>query len=310
MSDYVSQHSYDCSFDNSDSWTVLSPIERSIKEKIERVGKPLKDWDINIYRGVLTGCNEAFIISGAKKDELIAADPKSAEIIRPILRGKDINRYGYNFADLWLIYIPWHFPLHLDTSITGSSVYAEKMFKKEYPAVYNHLLGFKTSLSARNSAETGIRYEWYALQRWGANYWKDFSKQKIVYREIGLAMDACLVSHKYFINNKLYMITGEKLEYLLAFFNSKLFNILFESTNVTGGKGTDFLSKVNIIVPTVVQENAIKRLLTPRVLEDKINQFFYNIYGLTDDETYTLENRKPIPCDYSDSMNSISSLDK
>ncbi|MRJ11740.1 hypothetical protein EDL98_11815, partial [Ornithobacterium rhinotracheale] len=62
-----------------------------------------KDWDINIYRGILTGYNEAFIINGEKKDELIAQDPKSAEIIRPILRGRDIKRYGYDFADLWLI---------------------------------------------------------------------------------------------------------------------------------------------------------------------------------------------------------------
>ena len=64
---------------------------------------PLKHWDINIYRGILTGYNEAFIIDGKKKDELIAEDPKSAEIIRPILRGRDIKRYGYDFADLWLI---------------------------------------------------------------------------------------------------------------------------------------------------------------------------------------------------------------
>ena len=294
MSDYVIQHSCDCSFDNSDSWTVLSPIERSIKEKIERVGKPLKDWDINIYRGVLTGCNEAFIISGAKKDELIAADPKSAEIIRPILLGKDIKRYWYTFADKWLI--------NVHNGIREKGVLPVDI--RNYPAIKKHLDSYWDTIKVR--ADQGNTP--YNLRN--CAYLKDFSKQKIVYREIGLAMDACLVSHKYFINNKLYMITGEKLEYLLAFFNSKLFNILFESTNVTGGKGTDFLSKVNIIVPTVVQENAIKRLLTPRVLEDKINQFFYNIYGLTDDETYTLENRKPIPCDYSDSMNSISSLDK
>ena len=77
-----------------DSWIILSPEENSIKQKIERIGTPLKDWDINIYRGVLTGFNEAFIIDGKKKDELIAKDPKSAEIIKPILRGRDIKRYG------------------------------------------------------------------------------------------------------------------------------------------------------------------------------------------------------------------------
>ena len=81
----------------------MNPIEQSIKSKIEKYGTPLKDWDIVINYGIKTGCNEAFIISGAKRAELIAEDPKSDEIIRPILRGRDIKRYGYDFADLWLI---------------------------------------------------------------------------------------------------------------------------------------------------------------------------------------------------------------
>ncbi|MFN3315949.1 MAG: Eco57I restriction-modification methylase domain-containing protein, partial [Raineya sp.] len=85
-----------------ESWTIASALEQSIKQKIERLGKPLKEWDINIYRGILTGYNEAFIIDGKKKDELIAADPRSAEIIKPILRGRDIKRYKAEFADLWL----------------------------------------------------------------------------------------------------------------------------------------------------------------------------------------------------------------
>ncbi len=82
---YVSQHQAACQFQTSDSWVILSPIEQRIREKIERIGTPLKDWNINIYRGILTGYNEAFIIDGNKKDELIAADPKSAEVIRPFL---------------------------------------------------------------------------------------------------------------------------------------------------------------------------------------------------------------------------------
>ena len=83
MSVFVSQNSQECQFSTGESWVILSPIEQSIKHKIEAVGKPLKDWDINIYRGILTGYNEAFIIDGKKKDELIAEDSKSAEIIRP-----------------------------------------------------------------------------------------------------------------------------------------------------------------------------------------------------------------------------------
>ena len=80
---FVKQNSVECAFANSESWTILSPIEQRIKQKIEAIGTPLKDWDISINYGIKTGCNEAFIIDEAKKNELIAADPKSAEIIRP-----------------------------------------------------------------------------------------------------------------------------------------------------------------------------------------------------------------------------------
>ena len=88
-SDFVQQQDIICDFSTSDSWVILSPIEQSIKRKIEAVGTPLKDWDINIYRGVLTGCNEAFIIDTAKRDEIISncqtedERKRTAELIRP-----------------------------------------------------------------------------------------------------------------------------------------------------------------------------------------------------------------------------------
>lgn len=103
MSDYVKQHAVASTFAAGESWTVLSEIEQSIKRKIEAVGVPLKDMNININYGVKTGFNDAFIIDGATKDRLIAEDPKSAEIIRPILRGRDIKRYAVDFKDKWLI---------------------------------------------------------------------------------------------------------------------------------------------------------------------------------------------------------------
>ena len=126
LSVYVQQNSSKVGFSGNDSFVILSPIEQSIKSKIEAVGTPLKDWDINIYRGILTGYNEAFIISGEKKDELIARDSKSAEIRRPILRGRDMKRYGYDFADLWLI-----------------CTFPSKHYNiDDYPAIKEHLLSF------------------------------------------------------------------------------------------------------------------------------------------------------------------------
>ena len=176
------QHNYSInSFDHSDNWTILSEIEVSIKKKIEAVGVPLSEWNITINYGIKTGYNEAFIINENTKNILISEDPQSAELIRPILRGKDIKRYSYQFAHLYLLYIPWHFPMHNNPAIKGASIEAEIEFKKQYPAVYNYLFLHKEKLSKRNKAETGIRYEWYALQRWGSNYSDDFNKQKIIY---------------------------------------------------------------------------------------------------------------------------------
>ncbi|WP_456301118.1 hypothetical protein [Bacteroides thetaiotaomicron] len=121
-----------CYFSGGETWTILSPIEQSIKRKIESVGTPLKDCEINIYRGVLTGFNDAFIISTEKRDEILAncqtEDEKmrSAEIIRPILRGRDIKRYGYKWAEKYLIatFPSRHYGI------------------EQYPAIKNYLLTF------------------------------------------------------------------------------------------------------------------------------------------------------------------------
>ncbi|HTO36193.1 MAG TPA: Eco57I restriction-modification methylase domain-containing protein, partial [Flavobacterium sp.] len=126
LSDYVRQNTNFTEFSNSESWVVLSPIEKQIKEKIERIGTPLKDWDIRINYGIKTGFNDAFIITGEKRKELIEQDPKSEEIIRPLLRGRDIKRYSYEFADLYLI-------------TTFPSL---KIDIKQYPAVKQHLMSF------------------------------------------------------------------------------------------------------------------------------------------------------------------------
>ena len=134
LSDFVQQQQVICNFGSSESWVVLSPIEQSIKKKIEAVGTPLKDWDINIYRGVLTGCNEAFIIDTAKRDEILAncqsdeEREKTAELIRPILRGRDIKRYGYVDNGLYLI--------NTHNGIKGK---LPRIEINDYPAVKAHL---------------------------------------------------------------------------------------------------------------------------------------------------------------------------
>ena len=169
----MQQTGTECDFSGSDSWVILSPIEQSIKRKIEVVGTPLKDWDINIYRGVLTGYNEAFIISTEKREEILAncqtedERKRTAELIRPILRGRDIKRYGYNWANLWLI--------NTHNGIRGK---LERIHIEDYPAVKAHLDHYWDRISKR--ADKGDTP--YNLRN--CAYLEDFSKPKIVYMEI------------------------------------------------------------------------------------------------------------------------------
>ena len=285
LSDYIKQNGIEgCRFDSSESWVILSEIEQRIKAKIEAVGTPLKDWDIQINYGIKTGFNEAFIINGEKRKELIAQDPKSAEIIRPILRGRDIKRYGYEFADLYLLFIPWHFPLHLaKPEIKGASLEAEKAFENQYPAIYNHLLQYKKELSNRNKAETGIRYEWYALQRWGANYWEDFSKQKIMYSEIVREPQFYLDNKgEFFAEATSFIMTGSNLEYLYHLLHSKTITYFFKTFYAGGGLGGDgyrykkvFLEKLPVPkdIININNENNIEKVVSQlyKLTEEEIN---------------------------------------
>jgi len=292
----------------ADSWIICSKAENNIKNKIEAAGVPLKDWDISIYRGVLTGCNEAFIIDGAKKDELIAADPKNAEIIKPILRGRDIKRYKAQFADKWLIFIPWHFPLHNDPSITGASIEAERELEKQYPQIYKHLVLFKEKLSRRNKAEVGIRYEWYALQRCAATYLAEFEKEKILYQEMvqqpSFVYDGL---EKYFCLDTGRLITGGSLKFLIAILNSRLFFFaikVFYGGGALGGTGirmkhTFFEAMPVPAIPQAQQRPFVE--LVDKILakkergqdttteEAKIDQMVYKLYGLTKEEIRIVE---------------------
>jgi hypothetical protein len=306
LTDYVQQCATHIQFPSSGSWVILSPIEQRIKEKIEKVGIPLKDWDISINYGIKTGCNDAFIIDKGKRDELIEKDANSAEIIRPILRGRDIKRYGYEFADLYLLFIPWHFPLHLDTTITGASKEAELKFKKEYPAVYNHLLQYKDMLSARNTAETGIRYEWYALQRWGANYWEDFFKRKIIFQEIVQEPSFMFdIDGSFFCLDTARIITGNNIDYLIAILNSRLFFFAIKHFYGGGGLGDKgvrmkhtFFEDFSCPIPDLRQRPHIYSLLNSRLnnndrindkLENEINNNIYSLYKLSNEEIEFIE---------------------
>ena len=273
-----------CDFSTSDSWVILSPIEQSIKRKIEAVGTPLKDWDINIYRGVLTGCNEAFMIDSTKRKEILSncqteeERKRTDELIRPILRGRDIRRYGYEWAELWLI-----------------ATFPSRHYNiEDYPAVKQYLLSFGIERLEQTGKVHNVNGEriksrkktnnkWFETQD-SISYWEDFNKQRIVYREIGKEMDACIVPPNIVINNKLYMISGEHIEHLLCFFNSKIFNkIVFIKANLTGGKGIDFMESIGIPLASECDLS---------ISEENVDNILYSFYKLTNAEIAYIESKE------------------
>ncbi|MFH0759845.1 MAG: Eco57I restriction-modification methylase domain-containing protein [Bacteroidota bacterium] len=290
------------------SWAFESEEVLKIKQKVERQGIPLKDWNITINYGLKTGLNEAFVINNEKKNELIKIDSKSEAVIKPLLRGRDLGKYLPNFQNLYLIYIPWHFPLHNDQDITGASWKAETEFKNNYPAIYSHLETYKEKLSKRNKAETNIRYEWYALQRFGANYWQDFNKPKIIYPNMTKYLPFSIdLKYNFYHNDKSFHLISERIYWLASFLNSTLFKYCFIDNFAELLGGTRELRKVFFEPIPVKQisekeEYPFKELIKTicdlkecdfqseiTEIENEIDRLVYNIYELTEEEIKIIE---------------------
>ena len=327
MSVFVQQQHTVCDFAGSDSWVILSPIEQSIKRKIEAVGTPLKDWDINIYRGVLIGCNDAFIISTDKRDEILShtADyvegqaedayspageyARTAALIRPILRGRDIKRYGYNWAGLWLIAT---FPArHYDI--------------EQYPAVKNYLL---SEFGIERLEQTGRTHivngeqikarkktnnKWFETQD-SISYWDDFNQPKIVYIEImtdnieeGYPFPCFSYDeNKSVVLNTGYIMCSKTIDVrnILGILNST-FGRFFVKLYVSQLQSRQFRMLAqyvnNFRIPkSCTQDNAIAHTTEQIIslsqagkdtkeLETKLNQQVYHLYGLTDEEIAYVE---------------------
>jgi adenine-specific DNA-methyltransferase len=212
-----------------DGWRLESSKVLSLLDRLRNAGTPLGEYvNGRFYYGIKTGFNEAFVVDRETRDRLIAEHPSSAEVLKPFLRGRDVKRWSVENPDLWLIFIPWHFPLHRDSSISGVSEKAEEKFALNYPAIYNHLLIYKKQLSNRNQSETGIRYEWYALQRCAASYWQEFEKTKILYPDIAESCNFTAIFNNSYLDCTCFFIPVE-IFYLLGILNSAIINFWFSS---------------------------------------------------------------------------------
>ena len=291
----MQQHQNITDFTTSDTWIVLSVIEQKIKEKIESVGTPLKDWNISINYGIKTGFNDAFIISTEKKNEILAScsteqeRERTAEIIRPILRGRDIKRYRYDWAGLYLI-----------------ATFPSKNYDiNEYPALKNFLL----SIGKERLEQTGKSYvidgvniksrkktknQWFETQDTIA-YWDDFSKPKIIYPNMTKYLPFVYDENKFYTNQKCFIITGNNIAFLTAFFNSSLFKFCFKDNFPELLGGTRELSKMFFEkIPVINVSSELNKEFETYIFDIqsdytkqkavRIDQRLFQLYKLTEEE--------------------------
>ena len=285
----------------AEPWAILSPAELSLKRKLEEIGKPLQVWDVNIYRGIITGCNEAFVIDECKRNELIAQDPKSTEIIKPLLRGRDIRRYHVRQARIYVL-------------ATGYDLDVPN----KYPAVYNHL---KTVGEQIESGEIKAKGKglfsrddqganWWNLR--ACNYYSDFEKEKIVWQEMVSQGTFLVDRNRCYSLDTTRILTGRDLVYLVGILNSRFFLFAFKNYYAGGHlglKGVRFKSEFmkRFPVPPITEANQhlvakieerVDEILVAKrtnpnadttALENEIDQIVYSLYDLTPEEIAIVE---------------------
>ena len=274
----------------------MSAIEQGIQQKIISKGIPLKQWNISINFGIKTGFNDAFVIDTNTKNRLIEDDPKSAEIIRPILRGRDIGRYSYTFANLYVI---------------AAEFGSHQWIEKKYPAVYQHLIKFKSQLMNRGQCqymsngrpnpdgEYPGQHHWLELDNNPRpKYLDDFSKQKIVWKRIGSKLRFSYDDKGLFCLDSTCFATGKHIKYLSAVLNTYIGNFLFKDSPKTGTGdlliSVQAFDPIRIPLPTPEQEDVVSGLLDKlllninseygKQLDEEINNYICTIYGFNDEE--------------------------
>lgn len=291
---------------NDETWVVSNVHDQNLLQKVRSKCVKLEAYiGEGAKRGVVTGLTEAFLIDESKREELITYDSKNKEIIKPLLQGRDIKPYHSLVPNKYLLFIPWHFPLHYDDTISGASKEAETEFQKQYPTVFNHLLGFKEKLSARNKVETGIRYEWYAMQRYASDYYHDFEKPKIMYQKF--QVKPCFIFDKegLFCNDSIWFIPSDD-KTLLGILNSKMGWWLIGKYCTAIQSGFQLIWKYFSQIPIATGNSIIRKQIQDIVseilrqkkenpeseidtLEEEIDKLVYELYGLSEEEIGIVE---------------------
>ncbi|GAA8628220.1 class I SAM-dependent DNA methyltransferase [Helicobacter pylori] len=300
---------------STESFIFADATLLDLRDKMESVGTPLKDWDIQIYRGILTGANEAFIITTEKREEILNACKTQEErkrtetLIKPILRGKDIKRYSYEWAGEWVINTHNGYTSNLKFKIPPIDI-------EKYPALKSHLDSHWDTIATRSDQGDTP----YHLRN--CAYLENFEKEKIVYGEIVqeprfyLDNGECELGY-FYAEATSFILTGEHLHYLLGMLHSKLITFAFKTFYAGGGLGESgyrykkaFIERLPI--PQIQPQNqklahkitdcaqailALKEKdpkANTQKLEKEIDALVYQLYNLTDAEIKIIEEGQEI----------------
>ncbi len=291
--------------DGEAPWSILSLTEQSVMDKMQARGTPLAEWDVKINLGVLTGYNKAFIIDGATKQALIDSDPSSADIIKPVLRGRDIRRYRAKWAGLWLVVAKF-----------GSYT----TLPEEYPAVYKHLVQHEEKLRARGqcrysrSGRAGSHSDYEGQHHWleldnnpKDDYLKGFAKEKLFWMDMSPRGRFAYSDAEMYCNDKGFIMTGESPKYLCAVLNSSLITWVMKNMALTTGMGLMQWKRFVVqrlpipkisaarqrpfvkLVDDILETKAAGPDADTSHLEWEIDKLVYGLYGLTEEEETAIE---------------------
>ena len=283
-------------------WRILSQVEAGILDKMRIKGTPLRQWNIRINYGIKTGYNAAFIIDQATRDALVEEDPNSDEIIKPILRGKDLRPYQATWADLFLI----------------ATIPARNLDITEYPAVMRHLISFGKPrleqagklLASGGRSRKRTSHSWFELQD-SIAYYREFEKPKLFWTDLSPEGRFAYWDSEMYCINSAFFATGTSLKYLQAVLNSTLMTWLMHKTALTTGMGeirwiVFVVEQLPVPKATPAQEGALVKIVNEVLAlrsadpsadigyqKTEIDRLVYDLYGLTAEEIQAVEARLP-----------------
>jgi adenine-specific DNA-methyltransferase len=300
---YINQNAINIAFKTDDYWAIKPPLQQALKTKLETLGRRFEEWDLKINRGLLTGFNKGFLIDKKTKDDLIEADIKNAKIIVPLLRGRDIERYGYSFNSIYLINTyngytdtvidvendiikhgdndflyksantgQWHSAYRIEIS-KGNSIRVNRVIAEiDYPFIYTYLKQFQPELEKREDQGD----HWSNLRNCAYN--DEFLKEKLVWAETMRIHKSDTQNFPrfgyddegYYADKTVFIGVGNHVKYLLAFFNSNIGRWLIKEYVTKLDTGGYMMQKVFLDEIPVLEIDEAKEVIFNQLVDSII----------------------------------------